>query len=238
MPRLRPTRRRLLIALLVLPLLWLTCDELVYRAALSKSPGRPALPDDRLPEHLESRLRAVYRWPAAQRISSGVALCLPGALVQQKRPAGCGTTLPLHVARQFLRGNGAPLGPRDDKLAGAGLAEWLRRHASESQLLRLWSLQANVGRGRLGLEAGALAYFDRPLELLLDHQLAALVALERSPSWLLRHPERWFVRRTWVLHRWREEGLISEEAHAEADSHPLEALPVAPREYALPLHER
>ncbi len=72
-----------------------------------------------------------------------------------------------------------------------GALWWLlvRLHLSRDEQLTIVCSTSFLGRRAYGFEAGAQAYFQRPLTWLTDSELATLVILPRSPSHWNR-PER------------------------------------------------
>ncbi|NOQ36373.1 MAG: penicillin-binding protein 1B [Methylococcaceae bacterium] len=70
-------------------------------------------------------------------------------------------------------------------------------------------------------------YFARPLTNLPLHQVAALVALVRGPSYydLRRHPKRGLKRRNMVLTEMFKQGYITEQQASQAKAKPLEVVP-------------
>ena len=70
-------------------------------------------------------------------------------------------------------------------------------------------------------------YFGRPLKNLPLHQVAALIALVRGPSYydLRRQPERALKRRNLVLSEMFKQGYITKEQSQQAQAKPLDVIP-------------
>lgn len=114
----------------------------------------------------------------------------------------------------------------DGVLHELALGRWLSIHFDDAQLTRRLGDDASFGRGSVGLEAGARAWFGLPLERLSLGQLALLVGLAQSPSSLdpERRPDRALRRRDFVLGKWGACGLVRPGTASALRQQPLEGL--------------
>lgn len=96
------------------------------------------------------------------------------------------------------------------QLQQLALSVWLERRYDDDQLARLQGDTAWFGRGAYGLDAGALAWFDRPLAELTTAQAALLVAIQDAPSRVdpRKNTDAALRRRQYVLGKWQTCGLI------------------------------
>ena len=79
-------------------------------------------------------------------------------------------------------------------------------------------LGQNGARAIHGFGLGAQYYFNKPLNELPAHQIAALISIIRGPSYYspFRHPERTLRRRNRILDTFLADGLISTAIHQNA----------------------
>ena len=110
------------------------------------------------------------------------------------------------------------------KLQEALLALEIERQYTKQEILGFYCNQIYMGHGRYGLEAAARFYFGMPARELELAEAATLAGLIQRPEGLtpLRHPERAFHRRNYVLRRMVEIEAIDEEAAAELRVKPIE----------------
>jgi hypothetical protein len=89
--------------------------------------------------------------------------------------------------------------------------EWITRNLSPREAFALWVNGVYLGHGTWGVEAAARTYFEKEVSDLTLSQLVVLAGLPRSPSRSdpCRHPDRARERRTYLLKRLGEEGVIS-----------------------------
>jgi len=110
------------------------------------------------------------------------------------------------------------------KLQEALLALEIERQYTKQEILAFYCNQIYMGHGRYGLEAAARFYFGTPARELDLAEAATLAGLIQRPEGLtpIRHPERAFNRRNYVLRRMIAIGAIDEEQAAEVRSRPIE----------------
>ena len=138
------------------------------------------------------------------------------ALGTGRRPVGA-STITQQVAKNFLLSNELSL---DRKIKEAILAIRMERAFSKQQILALYLNEIYLGYGSYGVAAAALNYFDKALDQLELHEMAYLAALPKAPS--NYHPTRRtkaaLGRRNWVLRQMQENGYITVEQTALAQS--------------------
>ncbi|MFZ2005701.1 MAG: penicillin-binding protein 1C, partial [Stellaceae bacterium] len=119
------------------------------------------------------------------------------------------------------------------KIVESGEALALERRLSKDDILGLYLTLAPFGGNLEGVRAASLAYFGKEPARLTAAEAALLVALPRSPERLRpdRHPLAARLARDAVLQRMASDGVISEQAYAEAA-----AEPVPHTRLALPFH--
>ncbi len=90
------------------------------------------------------------------------------------------------------------------------LTWWLTRRFDQDELARMQGDQVWLGRGATGLEAGAQAWFGRPLSELTSAQSALLVGLAPGPARYdpTKNAARAEKRRQYVLGKWQTCGLV------------------------------
>ena len=141
------------------------------------------------------------------------------ALGTGRRPIGA-STITQQVAKNFLLTNELSF---DRKIKEAILAIRMERAFSKQQILALYLNEIYLGYGSYGVAAAALNYFDKALDQLELHEMAYLAALPKAPS--NYHPARRtkaaLGRRNWVLRQMQENGYISAEQTALAESKSL-----------------
>ena len=142
------------------------------------------------------------------------------ALGTGRRPIGA-STITQQVAKNFLLSNELSF---DRKIKEAILAIRMERAFSKQQILALYLNEIYLGYGSYGVAAAALNYFDKALDQLELHEMAYLAALPKAPT--NYHPTRRtksaLGRRNWVLQQMQENGYITTEQTALAQSKPLD----------------
>ena len=83
----------------------------------------------------------------------------------------------------------------DFHLSAASLSIWLGRNWSTEEVMACTLDRAYYGRGRIGMEAAAWAYFDRPAADLAHDEIALLMVAQRNPSRLEPHCDPSALRR-------------------------------------------
>ncbi|MCK5872244.1 MAG: penicillin-binding protein 1B [Methylococcales bacterium] len=111
------------------------------------------------------------------------------------------------------------------------MALLLEYHYDKEEILEAYLNEIYLGQdGANGVHGFGLAsefYFARPLKNLPLHQVAALVALVRGPSYydLRKHPKRALKRRNLVLNEMFKQAYIKEKALKQALAKPLDVIP-------------
>lgn len=128
-----------------------------------------------------------------------------------------GSTITQQVVKNFLVTNEVSY---ERKIKEAILAYRMERAFSKDQILELYMNDSYLGNGAYGVAAGALIYFDKPLDEMSLGEMAYLAAVLKFPS--NRNPERRLGRRNWILGRMADLGHISEEAAKSERAMPVE----------------
>jgi penicillin-binding protein 1C len=129
------------------------------------------------------------------------------------------------------------------KLVESGEALALERRLGKDEILGVYLTLAPFGGNLEGVRAASLAYFAKEPAHLTAAEAALLVAIPRSPERLRpdRHPDAARQARDAVLSRMVAEGIISEQARAEAADEPVprlrEPLPFHALHLAKALHD-
>ncbi len=122
------------------------------------------------------------------------------------------------------------------KVEEASLAISLERTYSKEFILEQYLNTIYFGGGAYGIEAAARSFFGRPAAQLDLAQAALLAGLVRSPSYYdpRRDAQRAVDRRSTVLRRMEELGLITADQRTFADATPLQLAPPQPLPEQLP----
>lgn len=120
------------------------------------------------------------------------------------------------------------------KLQEALLALEIERQYTKQEILAFYCNQIYMGHGRYGLEAAARFYFGRPAREINVAEAAMLAGLIQRPEGLspLKHPERAFHRRNFVLRRMVTVGYMTPEEAATLQPRPIEISPRKPADLA------
>ena len=122
------------------------------------------------------------------------------------------------------------------KINEAFMAIILDFHYSKDEILEAYLNEVYLGQdGASAVHGFGLAsefYFGRPLQNLPLHQVAALVALVRGPSYydLRRYEKRAISRRNLVLDKMHEQGYITLKQTAEAKRQDVDVIPYTHRD--------
>jgi hypothetical protein len=112
------------------------------------------------------------------------------------------------ISRPYvIRAGGKQL---DHHLRNFAMGMWLKCRFDNDELIRLQGDSVWLGRGAFGLEAGAQAWFGKPLSELTPAQSALLVGFVQAPAIYdpTKHAERAARRRQYVLGKWQTCGLV------------------------------
>jgi penicillin-binding protein 1A len=112
------------------------------------------------------------------------------------------------------------------KVQELGLALWLERKFSKTQILEMYLNRVYFGAGAYGIEAAAQRYFDKPARNLSVAEAATLAGLVRSPSRLApsRNPDGAARRAKLVLAAMVEMKFMTAGMAKVALNHPAHAL--------------
>jgi penicillin-binding protein 2D len=113
------------------------------------------------------------------------------------------------------------------KLREQRAAREMERHYSKAQILEAYLNQINFGHGWYGVDAAARHYFGKPAGRVSLAEAALLAALPKGPAEFdpSRFPLRARRRRDLVLTLMARQGLITEQAAAQAKREPLSTIP-------------
>ena len=140
-------------------------------------------------------------------------------LGSDRRPVGA-STITQQVAKNFLLTNEVSL---DRKIKEAILALRIESVLSKDRILELYLNEIYLGFGSYGVAAAALNYFNKSLGELSVAEAAFLAGLPKAPNNYhpLRYPDAARDRRDWVIHRMRENGVVTAEEADRALATPL-----------------
>ena len=130
------------------------------------------------------------------------------------------STITQQVAKNMLLSREATL---VRKIREGILAVRIGRALDKARILELYLNEIYLGQSAYGVAAAAVTYFGKSLDELELHEAAYLAALPKGPNNYhpLRHPDRAFARREYVLSRLAEDGLVSREEAEAAAALPL-----------------
>ncbi len=136
-----------------------------------------------------------------------------------KRPQGA-STITQQVAKNFLLTNELSY---TRKIKEAILAFRIEETFSKQRILELYLNQIYLGQGTYGIAAAAMNYFDKPLDQLTIAEAAFLGELPKAPNNFNpdKKSDAALERRNWVIGRMAEDGFISQEEAAAAQTDPL-----------------
>lgn len=133
-----------------------------------------------------------------------------------RRPVGA-STITQQVAKNFLLTRAVSY---ERKIKEAILAFRIERAFTKDQILELYMNDSYLGHGAYGVAAGALIYFDKPLNRLSIGEAAYLAAVLKFPS--NNNAARRLTRRNWTLSRMADLGFITEEQRVAERETPVE----------------
>jgi penicillin-binding protein 1A len=113
------------------------------------------------------------------------------------------------------------------KLKEALLAVRIEQTYTKDRIMELYLNQIYFGDGSYGVEAASVSLFGKSASELDVAEAALLAGLPKNPSGYSprRHPERALTRRSLVLASMRDNGAISPEEAAAADTFAIEVIP-------------
>jgi penicillin-binding protein 1A len=103
------------------------------------------------------------------------------------------------------------------------LARKLEQHLTKQQILYLYLNEIYLGHGAYGIEAASRQYFRKPASQMTLAEAAILAGMPQAPGKYspLLNPKRAKERQTYVLHRMRESGYITDAQMNEAIAEPV-----------------
>lgn len=140
-----------------------------------------------------------------------------------RRPVGA-STITQQVAKNFLLGNEVSY---KRKIREAIVAFRIEKTFAKNQILELYLNEIYLGKGRYGVAAAALGYFNKSLDELTLPEMAYLAALPKAPNnyQVDDHAKEAKERRDWVLSRMESDGAITQKEMEMAQLQPLEITP-------------
>jgi penicillin-binding protein 1A len=140
-----------------------------------------------------------------------------------RRPVG-GSTITQQVAKNFLLGNEVSY---TRKIREAIIAFRMEKTFTKDKILELYLNEIYLGKGRYGIAAAALGYFDKSLDDLTLPEIAYLATLPKAPNnyQVERHMQAALNRRNWIMERMQEDGYVSAEEVEEAQKEPITIRP-------------
>lgn len=186
-------------------------EERRYLVPLEKIPEHVqkafiAAEDDRFFDHTGVDLQGILRATIANIRAGHVVQ--GGSTITQQVAKG----LLLTPERSFFR-----------KMKEVILANRMEKNLNKKQILYLYLNQIYLGQGAYGVEAAARVYFNKEAKDLTLAEGAIIAGLPQAPSSYspFNHPKEAKKRQTYVLHRMKEDGTISESQMDEAIKQPI-----------------
>lgn len=192
----------------------------------SHGEDRVILAPDQVPDLLANGLKAVEDRTFDEHKGFSITGIARAALVNLRsgeRQQG-GSTLTQQLVKSYFLTNERTI---ERKLRELAMAIILEMRFSKEDLLTAYIneifLGQNGARAIHGFGLGAQYYFNKPLNELPPDQIATLISIIRGPSYYnpFRHPERTLQRRNRILDTFRDDGLISQDAHQRVIGKPL-----------------
>ncbi|MCB1396607.1 MAG: transglycosylase domain-containing protein, partial [Rhodobacteraceae bacterium] len=145
---------------------------------------------------------------------------LRDAIVSRGRNVRGASTITQQVMKNFLLSSDRTI---ERKIREIILAWRVEQVLSKDEILELYLNEIFLGQNSFGVAAAAQTYFNKTLEELSIEEMAFLASLPQAPSEYhpVRARERVTARRNWVLGQMAENGYITQDQAAEAQSHPL-----------------
>ncbi|MFL5250003.1 MAG: penicillin-binding protein 1A, partial [Myxococcales bacterium] len=108
------------------------------------------------------------------------------------------------------------------------LTRRLESHFSKEQILHLYLNEVYLGHHSYGVQAAAENYYRKNVWQLTLPEMALIAGLPQAPSSYspFSHPDKAKARRSYVLRRMLDEGMITEPQRAAADATPVVVYPV------------
>ncbi len=196
--------------------------QLIEEFAIEKRVFVPieAIPQQVIQAFLAAEDRNFYHHPGVdfQGIIRAVLTNLQN-MGHNRRPVGA-STITQQVAKNFLLGNEVSY---KRKIREAIIAFRIEKTFSKQQILELYLNEIYLGKGRYGVAAAALGYFNKSLDELTLPEMAYMAALPKAPNnyQVETNLKGAVERRDWVLSSMEDEGWITDEQEEEAIKTPL-----------------
>src|SRR5205085_8234376 len=168
---------------------------------------------------------------------TGLARALFRTYVLRSRRVEGGSTITQQTAKAIISSaEGAKAAHVRKGLAGVRrkvreyiLTRRLENHFAKEQILNLYLNEVYLGHHAYGVQAAAENYFRKNVWELSLPEIALIAGLPQAPSAYspFSNPEAARHRRSYVLRRMLEEGMISQAEHDQADAAPIEVFPVS-----------
>ena len=192
----------------------------------SHGEDRVILTPDEVPALLANGLKAVEDRSFDDHQGFSIAGILRAALVNFRSGEARqgGSTLTQQLVKSYFLTNERTI---ERKLRELAMSVILELRFTKEDILTAYIneifLGQNGARAIHGFGLGAQYYFNKPLNELPAHQIAALISIIRGPSYYnpFRHPERTLRRRNRILDTFLADGLISTAIHQDAIGQPL-----------------
>ncbi|WP_449410806.1 penicillin-binding protein 1A [Methylobacterium komagatae] len=154
----------------------------------------------------------------------GVIRAFIANLASPGRPAG-GSTITQQVVKNLSVGDDVTY---ERKIREMIVAARLEKLLPKPQILGLYLNGIYLGRGAYGIEMAAQSYFGKPVGALTLPEAALLAGMPKGPNFYSpdKYPERARERRSYVLARLKEEGVITDAEMAKANTADLGLKPV------------
>ena len=168
--------------------------------------------------------RNFYTHPGIDFIGIGRAIAVNLQHMGQGRRLVGGSTITQQVAKNFLLGNEVSY---KRKIREAIIAFRIEKAFTKQQILELYLNEIYLGKGRYGVSAAALGYFNKALDELTIAEMAYLAVLPKAPNnyQIEDHLKQATARRDWIIDRMNEDGYITEEQRDAAKAEPLAVHP-------------
>jgi penicillin-binding protein 1A len=200
--------------------------QLIEEFAIEKRVFVPieAIPKQVIEAFLAAEDRNFYSHPGVdfQGIIRAVLTNLQN-MGHNRRPVGA-STITQQVAKNFLLGNEVSY---KRKIREAIIAFRIEKTFSKQQILELYLNEIYLGKGRYGVAAAALGYFNKSLDELTLPEMAYMAALPKAPNnyQVETNLKGAVERRDWVLRGMEEGGFITDEEMEQAVATPLVITP-------------
>ena len=176
-----------------------------------------AIPPHLVHAYLAAEDKNFYNHPGVDFLGIVRAALTNSMNVFSNRRSVGASTITQQVAKNFLLTRTVSY---ERKIKEAILAFRIERAFTKDEILELYMNDSYLGHGAYGVAAGALIYFDKPLDELTIGEAAYLAAVLKFPS--NNNAARRLERRNWTLSRMADLDFITAEQEAEERAAPVE----------------